>query len=118
MSQSQKNNAFPPQHQNQQPGSQAQMDPQPVTIRGSYQASGKLQNKIAIINGGDSGIGRAVAVAFAREGADIAIVYLNEEQDAKETGKMVEAEGRRCLAIAGDVGSEPFCRDAVNQVVQ
>lgn len=118
MSQSQESKAFPPQIQDQQPGVQAQMDPQPVTIRGNYQASGKLQNKIAIITGGDSGIGRAVAVAFAKEGADLAVLYLNEEQDAEETRGLVEAEGRRCLLIAGDIGSETFCRDAVNQVIQ
>ncbi len=118
MTQSQKTKAFPPQVQDQQPGIQAQMDPQPVTIRSSYQASGKLQNKVAIITGGDSGIGRAVAVAYAKEGADLAVLYLNEEQDAEETRKLVEAEGRRCLLIAGDIGSEAFCRDAVNQVIQ
>ncbi len=118
MSQSQESRAFPPQIQDQQPGVQAQMDPQPVTIRGNYQASGKLQNKVAIITGGDSGIGRAVAVAFAKEGADLAVLYLNEEQDAEETRGLVEAEGRRCLLIAGDIGSETFCRDAVNRVIQ
>lgn len=116
--QSSNNQAFPPQQQNQQPGSQAQMNPQPVTIRDSYQGCGKLHNKVAVITGGDSGIGRAVAVTFAKEGADIAILYLSEEGDALATKKLVKAEGRRCLTLAGDVGSEPFCREAVNHVVQ
>ena len=82
-----------------------------------YEGSGKLRGMVALITGGDSGIGRAVAVLFAREGADVAIVYLNEHEDADETRRWVEAEGRRCLTIAGDVKDSTFCRDAVEQTV-
>src|ERR1700710_1587163 len=92
-----------PAKQNRQPGIEAKMDPAPEYIKTSYQGSGKLNNKVALITGGDSGIGRAVSVHFAREGADIAIVYLNEDVDAEETKKLVEAEGRQCLLIRGDV---------------
>src|SRR5438046_6679108 len=77
--------------------------------------SGKLRNKLALITGGDSGIGRAVAIAFAREDSDVAIVYLEEHKDANETKRLVEEQGRKCLLIAGDVGEEEFCRKAVEQ---
>ncbi len=110
--------SFPAQRQQQQPGIEAQMNPRPVSINNNYHASGKLQNKVAVITGGDSGIGRAVAYAFAKEGADVAIVYLNEHNDATETMHQVEQSGRRCLAIAGDVGSEPFCQQVISQVVK
>jgi NAD(P)-dependent dehydrogenase (short-subunit alcohol dehydrogenase family) len=103
----------PPQHQSKQPGEQTEMTPQPQTIGPAYQGSGKLRGKVALITGGDSGIGRAVAVLFAREGADIVIVYLEEDKDAEETRTMVEQEGRGCLLIAGDAGFESFCREAV-----
>ena len=93
------------------------MDPAPVIIRENYRGSGKLQGKTALITGGDSGIGRAVAVHFAREGADVAIVYLEENQDAKETKSLVEAEGKACLLIPGDIRDEQFCKDAVNRTV-
>ena len=109
--------SVPPQHQDQQPGSQKQMSPQPNTIPPGYQGSGKLQGKVALITGGDSGIGRAVAVAFAKEGADVAVVYLNEHEDAAETRRMVEQTGRKCLLIAGDIGDESFCQEAVRQAV-
>jgi len=108
----------PPQHQPAQPGRETEMQPRPIYIREGYRGSGKLENKIALITGGDSGIGRAVAVHFAREGAHVAIVYLEERKDAEETKRLVEAEGRRCLAIAGDVGDEGFCYEAVNRTVQ
>ena len=108
----------PPQHQDQQPGRQGQMNPQPKIARRDYKGSGKLKGKVALITGGDSGIGRAVAVLFAREGADVAIVYLDEHEDAEETQQLVEDEGRRCLTIAGDVGDEAFCRQAVEQTVR
>lgn len=89
------------------------MEPRPEYRGATHQGSGKLGGKVAIITGGDSGIGRAVAVAFAREGADVAIVYLNEEEDAAETAAAVQAEGRRCLKLSGDVGVEAFCQQAV-----
>jgi len=109
---------LPPQHQTRQPGLQLEMNPQPVTIKDTYKGSGKLENKTAIISGGDSGIGRAVAVHFAKEGADVAILYLNEHEDAEETKRLVEQEGRRCLAIAGDIGDEAFCKEAVKQTIE
>ena len=89
------------------------MRPQPKSGVSDYVGSGKLRDKIALITGGDSGIGRAVAVLYAKEGADLAIVYLNEHKDARETKRLVEAQGRKCLLIAGDVGRESFCRSAV-----
>ncbi len=109
---------MPAQHQDQQPGRESEMNPRPVYIKPDYKAAGKLTGKAAIITGGDSGIGRAVAVHFAREGADVAIVYLDEGDDAQETKRLVEAEGRTCLTIAGDVGDEQFCQQAVQQAVQ
>ncbi|MED3723225.1 SDR family oxidoreductase [Geobacillus stearothermophilus] len=109
---------LPPQHQTRQPGLQTEMNPQPVTIKDTYKGSGKLKNKTAIISGGDSGIGRAVTVHFAKEGADVAIIYLNEHEDADETKRLVEQEGRRCLAIAGDIGDEAFCKEAVKQTIE
>jgi NAD(P)-dependent dehydrogenase (short-subunit alcohol dehydrogenase family) len=110
--------SFPPQHQPQQPGLESQMNPRPVSLNPNYKASGKLAQKAALITGGDSGIGRAVALAFAQEGSDIAIVYLNEHDDANNTKQEVEKLGRRCLALAGDVGNEAFCQQAINQAVQ
>ncbi len=107
----------PPQQQGHRPGHESQMVPQPESEGRPRRGSGKLQDKVALITGGDSGIGRAVAIAFAREGADVAIAYLNEHEDAAETRKRVEAEGRRCVTIAGDVGEESFCRDAVRQTI-
>jgi len=107
---------FPPQHQSK-PGSEADLNPAPMYDAPFYKGSGKLENMVALITGGDSGIGRAVAVLFAREGADIVILHLNEEKDARTTQETVEAEGRRCLAIAGDVSSQEFCEKAVQQAV-
>lgn len=115
---SQGQSQFPPQHQQQQPGRQSQMNPQPQEQRPEYRGSGKLQGKIAIITGGDSGIGRAVAIAFAQEGADVTIVYLNEHEDAQKTKQLVEQQGRRCITISGDVGNESFCQQAIQQTVQ
>lgn len=108
---------FPPQHQSQ-PGRQHRMDPEPVIIRDDYRGSGKLRGKVAIITGGDSGIGRAVAVHFAREGCDCAIVYLEEDADAEETRRLVEAEGRRCLPLRGDVGDHDFCVRCVEDTIK
>lgn len=101
----------------EKPGVEAEMDVQPMYDAPFYKGSDKLKDKIAIITGGDSGIGRAVAVLFAREGADVAILYLNEHEDAEITKKLVEDEGRQCITIAGDVANRSFCFDAVKQVV-
>ncbi|QPA31687.1 SDR family oxidoreductase [Thermaerobacillus caldiproteolyticus] len=108
---------LPPQHQNRQPGLQTDMNPQPISIGNHYHGSGKLNNKVAIISGGDSGIGRAVAIHFAKEGADVAIIYLNEHKDAEETKRQVEQEGRKCLLFTGDIGDEQFCKEAVKQTI-
>jgi NAD(P)-dependent dehydrogenase (short-subunit alcohol dehydrogenase family) len=108
----------PPQHQDRQPGVESEMTPRPRAEDHTYRGSGKLENKVALITGGDSGIGRAVAIAFAKEGADVAIAYLSEHSDAQETRGLVEKEGRRCLAIAGDVGDEGFCRRVVQDTVR
>src|SRR5690349_10026031 len=99
--------ASPPQAQ--QPGSEQEMLPRPVTIRDSYRGSGKLLGKVAFISGGDSGIGRSVALHFAREGADIGILYLDEDDDAAETQRLIAGEGRRCLLNRGDCRSLDFC---------
>ncbi len=107
----------PPQHQEQQPGRESEMTPRPQADDSTYRGSDKLVNKVALITGGDSGIGRAVAIAFAKEGADVVIAYLNEHEDAKETKQHVEQLGRRCLAIAGDIGDEQFCQQMVQQTV-
>jgi NAD(P)-dependent dehydrogenase (short-subunit alcohol dehydrogenase family) len=108
----------PPQHQDQQPGIESAMTPRPQAEDRHYRGSGKLANKVALITGGDSGIGRAVAIVFAKEGADVAIAYLNEHGDAQETQALVEKEGRRCIAVAGDVGDEGFCQQVVQDTVR
>jgi len=108
----------PPQTQSQQPGIEKEMHPRPEAENPEYQGSDKLLNKIAIITGGDSGIGRAVAIAFAKEGADIVITYLNEHDDAKETKTLIEAKGRRCISIAGDIGDENFCQQIIERTLK
>ena len=108
---------LPPQQQDRQPGLQSAMQPQPDT-RPRYPGSGRLRDRVALISGGDSGIGRAVALAFAREGADVTILYFNEHQDAHETVRLIEVEGRQCLAIDGDIGKPAFCRSAVAQTIE
>lgn len=107
--------------QDRRPGLQHEMETQPRSVNQENKGRArrpKLDGKIALISGGDSGIGRAVAVLFAQEGADVAIVYLNEHKDAEETVRLVTAEGRRCLKIAGDVGDEKFCEQAVEETVK
>lgn len=106
----------PPQQQ-EPPGSESKMTPKPKADDAKYKGSDKLKDKVALITGGDSGIGRAVAIAYAKEGADVAILYLNEHDDAKETKQLVEAQGRRAITIAGDIGDEAFCQQAVQQTV-
>jgi NAD(P)-dependent dehydrogenase (short-subunit alcohol dehydrogenase family) len=108
---------LPAQHL-KKPGNESDLKLEPRYLAPDYQGSGKLDNKVALVTGGDSGIGRAVAVLFAREGADVAIVYLDEHDDAARTKQQVEAEGRRCVTIAGDVKDSAFCRQAVEQVVR
>ena len=108
---------LPAQHL-QKPGKEADLQLKPQFMAPDYKGSGKLQDMAAVITGGDSGIGRAVAVLYAREGADVAIVYLNEHEDAEETKRCVEAEGRRCLLIPGDVKDAAFCRQAVERAVK
>lgn len=108
----------PAQHQNQHPGIESEMIPRPQAEDSQYRGSGKLKDKVALITGGDSGIGRAVAIAYAKEGAEIAIIYFNEHADAAETKRQVEEEQRRCLTIAGDIGDEQFCQNAVEQIVK
>jgi hypothetical protein len=105
----------PPQRQSQQPGRQKQMTPAPQTIRDDYRGSDKLAGKHALISGGDSGIGRAIAVHFAREGADVAFIYLEEEEDAEETAELIGSEGVRCLKIRGDVSQPDFVRARSNR---
>ncbi len=104
---------FPPQHQNFQPGIEELMNPLPIFDNPDYKGSGKLENKVALITGGDSGIGRAVAIAFAKEGADVAISYLYEHQDALKTKKYVEKYGGTCLLMPGDISHEGFCEKLV-----
>ena len=109
---------FPAQHQ-AKPGLESQLQPRPQFQAPAYKPAGKLQGKTALVTGGDSGIGRAVAVLYAREGADVAIVYLPQEQsDADETRRAIEAEGRRCLTIAGDLTQPGFAQQAVEQTVR
>ena len=113
----QQKQTLPSQHQNQQPGLESVMTPKPKSEDPTYKGSGKLKDKVAIITGGDSGIGRAVAIYYAKEEADVVVVYLNEHEDAKETQRQVEAEGRKCHLIAGDIGEETFCKQIVDETM-
>lgn len=109
---------FPPQHQNRQPGFEYLMNPQPISENPAYLGTGKLKNKVAIITGGDSGIGRAVAIAFAKEGADLVIAYLDENQDADETTQIIHKLGRHCLPIAADLRDEKSCQYVVEAAIK
>lgn len=108
---------FPEQAQ-ELPGVEARMHPEPEIIHKDYAGSGKLKSKVALITGGDSGIGRSVAVHFAREGADVAIIYLSEREDAEATRKLVEQENQKCLLIEGDLKKESFCKSSVQKVIK
>jgi NAD(P)-dependent dehydrogenase (short-subunit alcohol dehydrogenase family) len=108
----------PAQHQSRQPGLETKMTPRPVVEDPAYKSADRLTGKVALITGGDSGIGRAVAIAYAKEGADIAIVHLAEEsEDAEETCRRIEELGRRCILLTGDVGDPQVCNEAVKEVV-
>lgn len=109
---------FPPQHQNRQPGIEAAMNPLPQSYDLARRPSEKLAGKTVLITGGDSGIGKAVALLFASEGADIALSFLDEEEDANETKQRIESQGRRCMMIKGDIGDESHCERVVNEVMR
>lgn len=112
-----KQQTLPPQQQDRQPGSQAAMEPQPRSGEHRYRAAGKLEGKAAVITGGDSGIGRAVALAFAKEGADLVLCYYDEHRDAEDTRRLVQAEGRECVLISGDLGDESHCAEIVKRAL-
>src|SRR5436190_12927604 len=116
--QQKKRPVHPPQKQPVQPGLEHKMRPKPKCKPRASAGKPKLARRVALITGGDSGIGRAVALAFAAEGSDVSITYLNEHRDAKDTLRMIEKLGRRAMAIAGDIGDESFCREAVKQTVR
>lgn len=107
-----------PQHQDHQPGSESKMMPTPKSFMEDYKPAGKLKGKTALITGGDSGIGRAVSIAFAKEGANIAFIYLDETEDADLTMEKIKAEGSGCLSLRGDIGDKAFCENAVQQAVK
>jgi len=107
----------PKQEQEKQPGVEGQLDPQPLQADEDYQSGNKLVGKVALITGGDSGIGRSVAIGYAKEGADVAISYLEEHEDAEYTKKQIEEQGRRAILLPGDVGEESVCKDAVERTV-
>ena len=109
--------SIPGQHQEKHPGIESIMNPRPIFDNPNYMASDKLKGKVALITGGDSGIGRAVALAYAKEGADISIVYYDEHEDAEETKALIENLGRKCILIPGDIKDSNFCNNAVNQTV-
>ena len=108
---------IPAQSQDNKPAHESEMTPKPIYDRDSYKGSDKLKGKVALITGGDSGIGRSVAVLYAKEGADVAIVYLDEHDDAKKTKELVEAQGQKCVIIPGDISGEKFCHEAVEKTV-
>ncbi|WP_080847337.1 SDR family oxidoreductase [Cytobacillus gottheilii] len=109
--------SVPAQHQNEQPGVEDKMNPEPIYVDPNYRGSGKLKGKVALITGGDSGIGKSAAIYFAKEGADVAIVYLDEHKDAEDAKTAIEAEGQQCLLISGDIGKEDFCKEVVKKTL-
>lgn len=109
---------FPPQHQDCHPGMEYLMNPRPISENVNYKGSNKLEDKVAIITGGDSGIGRAVAYAFAKEGANIVIAYLNEDEDASETCEHIQTLGRKCIAIKGDLQKEENCKLVIDKTLE
>ncbi len=117
MAEQQSSKTLPAQHQDRQPGRQTEMSPQPASEKPGYAGSGKLAGRVAIVTGGDSGIGRAVALAFAHEGADSVIGYLEEREDAQETVRLVEAAGRRCIASMGDIGDPATAQRLVDEAL-
>jgi NAD(P)-dependent dehydrogenase (short-subunit alcohol dehydrogenase family) len=111
-------NTLPPQHQDRQPGLQSEMTPRPDGEMAGWTGSGKLEGKTAVVTGGDSGIGRPVAIGFAKEGADVVILYKDEHGDAEETVRLIKAAGRKALAIAGDIGESDFVRQAIGRAAE
>lgn len=111
-------NTLPPQEQKQRPGKEGPMTPDPAFQGSEYKAAGKLHGKVAIVTGGDSGIGRSVAVLFAREGADVVVSYLSEDEDAQTSKKHIEYEGQKCLLVKGDIGRENHCRALVERTLK
>lgn len=109
--------SVPPQVQTKQPGTETLMDPKPISDNKTYKASGKLKGKVALITGGDSGIGKAIAVTFAKEGADVAIAYLDEHQDGAATKQTIEENGCSCMLFSGDIGDESICKKLVDEVI-
>lgn len=109
--------AIPQQKQDKQPGLESKLNPKPIFQDSNYIGSKKLKDKVIIITGGDSGIGRAVSIAFAKEGADIAIIYYNENEDAEYTKNIIEENGRKCITIPGDITDDTFCKSAVQKVM-
>ncbi|WP_027623874.1 SDR family oxidoreductase [Clostridium lundense] len=109
--------SLPGQHQSKHPGMECTLNPKPIFDNPNYTASNKLNDKVALITGGDSGIGRAVAVAYAKEGANLAIVYYDEHEDAEETKKIIESLGRKCLLIPGDITDNKFCNNAIQKTI-
>lgn len=110
--------SFKAQHQNKHPGIESIMDPVPISEYANYNGSNLLKDKVAVITGGDSGIGRAVALAYAKEGADIAIIYLDEHDDARKTKKLIEDKGRKCIIKNVDIIDENFCFTAIKEIVE
>ncbi len=114
---SEQKQTLPPQHQDHRPGTESEMHPRPEYKAEDYKAAGKLQGRVAVISGADSGIGRAVAVVYAKEGADVVVLYLDQPEDAEETRRQVEQLGRQCLTLAGDVADATYCRLVVDQTM-